>query len=429
MDESASWIFGVFLLALSAFLVMAEYALISVRRSRIESLASSGSRSARALLVALDKLPRVVAAIQIGITVCGLALGASMEPLLSSRISQVLGSVANPAVSSFLAILVVTFVTVVAAELVPKYLALALSERMALAMIRPLGLIVLLLSPIAIVAQWAANLMMRPFGIQPGNESDGISRDELALLLRAGESAGILEETHASVVSKALRFDKLDAADIMIHRIDIKWIDVNTPFDQLVKELAASPHSRVPVCRGDIDDIAGMLYLHDVIKRIENPPITVEEMLRPVEVVPENINLNKIIERMRESRTQILIVVDEYGGTSGLITLEDVIEEVFGELEDALEAERPMIEELSETRISARAEVRVDEVFEYFDLDASTASTDTLAQVVVDQLQRIPKPGDKVEMDFGTLIVENMARRRVTRVRVHLTPPPKLELE
>lgn len=421
MNESASWIFGLFLLGLSAFLVMAEYALISVRRSRIDSLASSGSRSARALLSALDKMPRVVAAIQIGITVCGLALGASMEPLLSDRISRLVGSVVNPAISSFLAILVVTFVTVVAAELVPKYLALAISERLALAIVRPLGLIVLVLSPIAMVAQWSANLMLRPFGIKPGNEGEGISRDELALLLRAGESAGILEETHANVVSKALRFDKLDAADIMIHRIDIKWINLDASFDQMVKQLSASPHSRVPVCRGDIDDIAGMLYLHDVVKRLENPPDTIEELLRPIEVVPENINLNKIIERMRESRTQILIVVDEYGGTSGLITLEDVIEEVFGELEDALEAERPMIEELGLRRISARAEVRVDEVFEFFDMDASSASTDTLAQVVVDQLQRIPRPGDKVEMDFGTLIVENMARRRVTRVRVHLT--------
>jgi CBS domain containing-hemolysin-like protein len=184
------------------------------------------------------------------------------------------------------------------------------------------------------------------------------------------------------------------------------------------------------VCRGDIDDLVGIAYLHDIVKNLRREDFSLEKLLRPAIAVPENLTMEKIIAQMRDSKTQILIVMDEYGGTSGLITLEDVVEEVFGELEDRIESDRPPIELLPGGRISARSDVRYDEMVSFLHLDIDTGdNTDTLATIIVNDLERVPRPGDSVQTPLGTLRVENMARRRVTRVSLQLRPeilhPPK----
>jgi len=223
------------------------------------------------------------------------------------------------------------------------------------------------------------------------------------------------------MVTRALKLDILTARDIMVHRLDIKWIDVGLDKDSLLERLSVVPYTRLPVCREDIDDMVGVAYLHDIVKNLRRPDFKLEKLLRPLVVVPENLTMEKIVATMRDQKTQILIVMDEYGGTSGLITLEDVVEEVFGELEDRLESERPPIELFSGGRVSARSDVRVDELVSYLHLPIEAGeSTDTLAQIIADQLERIPRPGDAVDSQLGLLRVENMARRRITRVSINL---------
>jgi CBS domain containing-hemolysin-like protein len=188
-----------------------------------------------------------------------------------------------------------------------------------------------------------------------------------------------------------------------------------------MRAVAAIPNTRVPVCRGDVDDVAGILYLHDFVRHWEDKDFDLEKILRPVVAVPENLTLDKIVERMQESRCQILIVADEYGGTAGLITLEDVVEEVFGELEDRIETERPTIELHPGGRVSARAEVRFDELVSRLGLDLpDDPSTDTLAQIFADRLERVPRMGDTIDTHLGVMRIENMARRRITRVSLQL---------
>jgi putative hemolysin len=326
--------------------------------------------------------------------------------------------------SFILSLLIVTFVLVVVGELLPKLVTLQNPERVALVLTRPMVFASLVLLPFAWTVQKGGALLLRPFGIDPEKmDSPSISREELALLVRAGESEGIIEETHADVVSKVLRFDKLDSADIMIHRLDVKWIDVNLSREEVIAACAKIPHSRVPVCRGDVDDVVGILYVLDLIRKPQVEPFSLEALVRPVEVVPENLTLTKVINRMRESRTQILVVRDEYGGTSGLITLEDVVEEVFGEIEDQIESERAVIEQITTVRYSVRAEVRFDELLDFLDIDSIPRNnTETLATILVESLQRMPRLGDSIQTEIGTMIIENMARQRITRVRVLLSP-------
>lgn len=416
-----SILLGLALILISAFFVAAEYALIGARRSSVEALARSGNRSAKLLVRAMNERVKYVAGIQVAITMTGIGLGVVAEPAVMRHLQAVFGLAVPRAASLAVALIATTFAMVVVGELVPKYLTLRMPERLALVIVRPLHLSLYLLAPLAWLAQRAALLLLRPFGLHaPGTVESTVTKDELVMLVKAGESGGLLEEQHATLLGRALRFDKLDVADIMIHRVDIEWIDAVCTRDELLRRLAGIPHTRIPVCRGDIDDMLGILYVQDVLRNLENPDFQLESALRPIVAVPENLTLNRAVNTMRETKSQILIIVDEYGGTAGLVTLEDVVEEIFGELDDQIESERPPIERVGHHRVSARADVRYDELIEFLGRDSHEATTDTLATVIVERLGRVPKLGDTVDDEVGKLRVENMARRRITRVSIHL---------
>lgn len=407
----------------SAFFVAAEYSMVSSRRSRLEAIARRGNRRAASLGHALDDLSVYVAASQIGITMLGIGIGAITEPFVTSALTRLLGRSVDARVSYVIAFLLVVFVLVVVGELVPKYATLRNPERAALFLYPSLSIFTVLFRPLTWLAQITAGGILHFLGVQP--EEDGravVPKEELLLLVQSGGAEGALEKRHAELVSRALRLDVLTARDIMVHRLDVKWLDIDTPMDQLLDRLQDIPYSRIPVCRGDLDDLVGIIYVHDLI-RCARSQAPLSEYIAEAVVVPENLSMGRIVETMRSSRTQILVVVDEYGGTSGIITVEDVVEEVFGELEDRPEAARPAIEARHGGRFSARADVRYDELVQLLGLPLDPgASTDTLATIVIARLQRMPVTGDAVETSLGTMRVENMARSRITRVSITLSP-------
>lgn len=371
----------------------------------------------------LEDVSPYVAASQIAITMIGIGVGTVTEPYVTELLVSSIGKAAPHSVSFAISFLVVTFVLVVVGELVPKYLVLGAPEKVALLTFRPMKVVVTVFRPLIWLVQKAAGLVLRLFGKKMEAQSDSLAREELMMLIQSGGAEGTLDKMHAEMVTKALKLDVLDARDIMVHRLDIKWVNIELNKEELLEKLAVIPYTRLPVCRGDIDDMVGVVYLHDVVKNLGRTDFKLANMLRPVVAVPENLTMEKIVATMRDQKTQILIVMDEYGGTSGLITLEDVVEEVFGELEDTLEGERPQIEVFKGGRVSAKSDVRLDELVNFLHLPIETdENTDTLAQVIVDTLERVPRPGDSVETVLGKMRVENMARRRVTRVSIQLKP-------
>lgn len=411
------------LIAGNIFFVAAEYGIVSARKSKIDALGRKGNRTAKALSKDLEDVSPYVAASQIAITMIGIGVGTVTEPYVTELLVSAAGTAVPHSVSFAISFLVVTFVLVVVGELVPKYLVLGAPEKVALLTFRPMKVIVTVLKPLIWLVQKAAGLVLRLFGKKMEAQSDSLAREELMMLIQSGGAEGTLDKMHAEMVTKALKLDVLDARDIMVHRLDIKWLDVELNKDELLEKLAVIPYTRLPVCREDIDDMVGVVYLHDVVKNLGRTDFKLADMLRPVVAVPENLTMEKIVATMRDQKTQILIVMDEYGGTSGLITLEDVVEEVFGELEDTLEGERPQIEVFKGGRVSAKSDVRLDELVNFLHLPVETdENTDTLAQVIVDTLERVPRPGDSVETVLGKMRVENMARRRVTRVSIQLKP-------
>jgi CBS domain containing-hemolysin-like protein len=409
------------LILLSGFFVAAEYALIGSRRSRLESMARKGSKGAKAISKAMENVSPYIAGTQIGITLLSIAIGSFTEPFVTPYVQALLRDL-NATVAKVISLLLVTFLLVVIGELTPKYITLKFSERVALFTFPVLRAIVVVLAPLIWLAQSTASLLLRPFGITTTNSSNqALPKEELLMLVQTGGNEGTLDKTHAEMVTRALRLDVLSARDIMVHRLDIKWLDVAIDRRTLKKRLSDIPYSRIPICRGDIDEMIGVAYLHDLFKKWEDPDFSLEEIARPVVAIPENLPMERMVQTMREQKTQMLIVMDEYGGTSGLVTLEDVVEEVFGELEDRLESERPVIEVFPSGRISARADVRYDELVSRLKLPIDPGdNTATLAQIFVEALDRVPKPGDSVETELGLMRVENMARRRITRVSIRL---------
>ncbi len=416
-------LFCVLLIVGSAFFVAAEYALVGSRRSRIESLSKKGGKTAKLLARALDDISPYIAATQIGITMLGIAIGTYAEPYVTGSLEAQFHGLDARALK-VLSYLLVVFTLLVVGELCPKYLALRYADRLALLLFPPLRVIVAVLRPLIWLAQSTAHLILKPFKVDIHQKSkDAIPKEELLMLVQTGGESGILDKLQADMVSRALRLNVLDAKDIMIHRLDIKWLDASLTQDELLAKLKIIPYSRMPVCRGDIDDLIGVVYLHDIIKHLNVTEFCLDNIVRPVVAVPENLPMAKILERMRVEKTQMLIVMDEYGGTSGLITLEDVVEEVFGELEDRLESDRRLIEVNPNGRISARAEVRMDELITFLGLPNDlNPSTDTLATIFSNSLERIPRTGDSITTELGVMRVENMARRRITRVSIRLKP-------
>ncbi|MBA4292078.1 hypothetical protein C0431_03815 [bacterium] len=421
MNDLITALIGLFLVLFAGFFVAAEYAIVSSRMSKLESNAKRGGPIDQLALRLAKDQSASVAAIQVWITLLGIGIGALLEEWITGKLETFLSGL--PAfVLSIISLLIITFPLVILGELVPKYLALQFPEAGLRLMAGPLRVLTVIIKPISWLLQKAGELVLKLLRIPTDEGGPAISREELHFFIKSGEASGGLHEDHADFVAKTLRLDELDAEDAMLHRLDIKWLDINLTRDETIEKLQDIPNSRIPVCRGDIDDIVGIAYLHDIVTNFQNPAFNLEEIARPAVYVPESLTLNRLVEIMRETKSQIVIVQDEYGGTQGLITLEDVIEEVFGDMEDRLEYERPAIERTSPGRLSLRPDVRYDELLEFLEIESDpddNYTTETVAGIIVDIIDRTPKLGDTVDLPLGRLRVEQAAKNRITRVGVY----------
>ncbi len=422
---------GVLLLVGNALFVMAEYGLLSVRQTRLQSLAAAGNRRAQFVLTALKEKHSYVAGIQIGITLFGIAIGAIVEPSLSEAIGGVISFLPRWVIST-LSLIAVTYPLVVLGELVPKYLTLVNAERVSLTLIIPLRIWVLAVKPLIWLFDRSGKVILKLLRIQTeGLEDEVLSKDELQMVVQASEDAGAFDEDHADLVLKALRLDRLTAKDIMIHRLDMECLQVDLTGDDLIGQLRNIRHSRIPVYGADLDDLIGIVYLQDIIRHWSKPAFDLKEVIRQAKFIPENLSLDRALSIMRESRTQILLVQDEYGGTKGMLTLEDIVEEILGDLQDNIEAERPEIEQITPIRLRLSPYVRWDQILDFLDEPLTDDSpTDAVAAMVTNELERIPIQGDSIETPLGRLVVEQITRSRVVQMGLHLNIPfPKPDAE
>ncbi len=437
MDESV-WslvlrLASVLILVLAnGFFVAAEFALVAVRRSRVEQLVAAGHPLARVVQRAVDHLDAYLAATQLGITMASIGLGWIGEPALAGLIEPLFSflpgawAVASAhALATAVAFAIVTALHIVLGELAPKSLAIQRSEPVALAVAPPLELFYFLFRPAISFLNGMGNLVLRVFGLQPARGEEMVhSPEELELLISESKKAGVLEPEEEALLHRVFDFAELSARELMVPRTAMVAIPINATAEEALRIAEESGHTRFPVYEKDTDHIVGMVHVKDLYRlaRLARP-FSLREIVRPVLFVPETAQAIDVLQEMKRRHTHLAVVIDEYGGTAGLITLADLVEPIVGEVPSEFEpAERPDFAPQPDGSVLIDGLVLTREVNERFGLELDEEHYDTIGGFVFGELGRKPEPGDAVTVHgrSGTyrLVVEEVEGLRVARVRL-----------
>ncbi len=421
-------LFAVFaIIGAHAYFVITEYALVTLRRTRVQQLAAGGSRPAALVLDTLGRLQEVIAAVQLGVTIASLLLGALAEPVVATLLQPLFDFIPKSArfisaagVAVALAFILITAIDIVLGELVPKSVALSSSERVALVVIRPIRVFIVLFRPFIALLNLAAGAVLGVFRLGPAHEGQEVtSPEELKLQIAASTRAGVLDADEQEILFRTFEFSRLSARMVMVPRTEIVGVPINATSESIAQTIRTTRHTRYPVYRGSLDDIVGILYVRDIVGRFPNSPgpLDLGALMREPLLVPDSLHLDELLALMRRRRVHIAVVTDEFGGTAGIVTLEDVLERIVGEVRDEF---APSGSEIQETKDGALIDglVLVSDVNARFGLRLDEESYDTLGGLVWGELGREPHRGDELEFNGARLRVETMDGRRVARVRL-----------
>lgn len=405
----------VLFLIVTGFAGAAETAISAINRVRLKSMLDRGISRAHAI-EALVEDPRRSLATLLLLNTLGLIGAAAAATLAVLNATTPLGRLAA-AVIAFLAIFGVQFVA--------KAFAARHPEGIALAVVGPIDALATVLSPLI----WLFGLASRLAGAAPDESGEGMlmREEELRLLVDVGEEEGLIEAGERDMITGIFELGETVAREVMVPRIDIVAVDVNTPLHEALDTIIAHGHSRIPVYDESIDNIVGILYAKDLLKylRDQQTDRPLKDMLRPAYFIPESKRVDDLLKELQTKRIHIAIVVDEYGGTAGLVTIEDLLEEIVGEIQDEFDVEEPIREAISPTEVVYDARVRLDDVNDELDLQLPTEDSDTLGGLVFSLLGKMPVVGDEVESDGARLQVLSVLGRRIKKVKVVKQQPPE----
>ncbi len=426
---------------LTALFVAAEFATVYARRTKVSQLAAQDDELARALLPILEdpkRLDRYVAASQVGITVSSLILGAyaqsAIATTLADPVSELLaafGLASSPeaaaaaaqSLSVTLVLLGVTALTVVLGELFPKSLAIQYPESMAMALVWPMRISLFVFAIPIWLFNGTASLILRVMGRSREEAAERLhSAAEIELLVTESHEGGLLDDNERRLLRNALRLRDLSARQVMVHRTRMIAAPLSTEAERLLQIAIEGGFSRIPLYRESIDDIAGFVHIKDVFRLHVRGESDVSSVMREVLYVPETLAVTDVWEQLNKQRQYLAIVFDEFGGTAGMITLEDLIEEIFGELQDEFDDETAVIARDKEGRIYLRGDLLVTDVNEYLELDLPTDNVDSLGGLVFSGLGRPPVEGDEVAFGDVVMRVESMEDLSVGEVSLRLPP-------
>jgi putative hemolysin len=410
------------LILTNAFFVGAEYGLVTSRRTRILELEHEGNRRARQVLRITGDPPRFIAAMQLGVTMTSLGIGALGEQVLAHRFDAVVASI----LAVILALLIVTYLHVVIGELVPKGIALGHPERTALAVSGPVRAFFTIFGPLVWLLQESSSLILRALGLQPpGAEHDAHSEAELRMLLSSSAEQGEIEHEEQEMLYKVFDFADKEVADVMVPRPEVVAISIALPAEEALKAVLDSPFTRYPIYRESLDDIVGVLHIRDLIEALHDRGIVavdLETLVRPAYMVPETKDLGALLTEFRRTNQHMAIVIDEYGSMEGIVTLEDLLEEIVGEIEDEFDLPDETIERIDADTIRIDGTFPIDDFNEQFDCDLPVEDYHTMAGFVFGELGRTAEPGDEVRHDGLLFRVDAVEGQRIDRLVVTFQP-------
>jgi len=423
---------GMFLVLLNGFFVAAEFALVKVRPTQLDPHVSQGSRRGTIARHMVRHLDSYLSATQLGITLASLALGWIGEPafawLIEPLVAQIPG--ASPAllhtISLTLSFGVITVLHIVLGELAPKSLAIRKPEASTLWIAVPLYLFYKLAFPAIWILNHAANALLRLIGVQPVSESEGGHDEEELRLLLASSHASVLSQQKRELLDNIFELSHRVARQIMVPRGDVVYLSTTRTTEENLDIARESGHTRLPLCEGDLDHVVGLIHIKDLFRTPGAvPPLT--ELAREIAHVAETLTLDRLLRRMRTEKLHLAAVVDEYGGVSGIVTLENVIEEIVGQIQDEFDREVPELIQQGEGVYLVSGAILVDELEHALNVEFSPRDEDTVGGVMLSELGGSPAVGDQVELPPLTLEVVEVDENRIKQVRVRVHEPETAE--
>jgi putative hemolysin len=415
-----------FLTLINAFFASAEMAIVSLNKNKLRMLSEDGNKKAILLEKLLEEPSKFLATIQVGITLAGFFASASAATGISDDFAKVLQEIGIP-YSHQIAIVAITivlsYITLVFGELYPKRIALQNAENIAMFAVKPLVFVSKVTKPFIRLLSGSTNLLVKITGFQTENLEEKVSKEEIRSLIEVGQEHGVINETEKEMIESIFEFDNKRAEEIMTPRTEVFLIDISSPSSKILKGVLEEQYSRIPVYEEDSDNIIGILYLKDFfleasIHGFEG--VDIRKILRTPYFVPETKNIDDLFKELQKSNNHMAILIDEYGGFSGIVTIEDLIEEVMGNIFDEYDEVEPEIMKIDNNTFIVNGLLSIDEFNDYLDTDLESEHSETIGGFVVDLLGSIPNDGEEEVVEYENLIfkIEDVKEKRIEKVRV-----------
>ena len=419
-----------FFTLMNAYFAGAEMAVVSVNKNRIRSLAEEGNKKAKVIEGLFEDSTKFLSTIQVAITFAGFyssaSAASSISPVLGTWMSNMgipySGAIAHNGVT-----LLLMFFNLVFGELVPKRIALQKSEAFSMMTVMPIHYISIILSPFIKLLSVSTKLVLKILHMKTEDQEEAVTEEEIKALLKMGNESGTFDDDEREMIDSVFAFDDRTAREIMVPRRDVVTIDIDEPFEDLIDEILETRHNRIPVYEENIDNIIGVLHVKDVMIELrKNSPeqMNIREMLHEPFFVPETKEADELFRTMQESRRHMAILVDEYGGFSGIVTIEDLVEEIMGDINEEYEEVVPEVEAVSEDEYRLDGGILIDDLNEELGLKLETENYDTLSGYLIEKLGHIPAKDDRdiVEEENLVFAVEEVKDNRISRVRLRILP-------
>ena len=428
MSLVSQFILILVLTLLNAFFASAEMAIVSVNRNRIKMLADDGNKKASLLVDLLEEPNKFLSTIQVGITLAGFFSSASAATGISEVIGASLSQLGIPyaqSISLVVITIILSYFTLVFGELVPKRIALQKSEQMAMLSVRPIVFVFKFAKPFVKLLSLSTNVLLRVIGMSDTDLEEKVSREEIKSLVDAGEEYGVINQIEKEMINSIFDFDDKLAKEVMTPRTEVYMINSQLPLS--IEELLEENYSRIPVYEGDIDNIIGVLYLKDFLHEayqvgFEN--VNLKKLLHRPYFVPECKNIDQLFKELQKSKKHLAVLIDEYGGFSGIVTIEDLIEEVMGDINDEYDEDEPFIRKIDNDTYIVNGLISIKELNDklQLNLDEETEDYDTLGGFLINQIDYIPSETEECMVEYENLLfkVQCVKDKRIETVKIHI---------
>lgn len=412
----------------NAFFAAAEMAFVSINNNRINILAAQGDLKAQLLQRVLAEPTKLLSTIQVGITLAGFFSSASAATGIAGRLSEALQGRVPYAyqISLIIVTLILSYFTLVFGELFPKRLALRNADKIAMVAIRPVVWISKIALPFIKILSGSTNLLVRLFGLNSENLEERVTEEEIRALIQAGEETGIINPEEKNMLEGIFNFDDILARQIMIPRREVFMIDIQDSTEEIVDSLLESQFSRIPVYEDDLDNIIGVIYLKDLFRSIRKEGIdkvNIRELIREPYFVHETKNIDKLFTELKSNKVHMAILVDEYGGFSGILTMEDLIEEVMGNISDEYDENDEYIHKIDEFNYTVKGIIPLEDFNRYFHLNIQSSNVESLGGYIIEKLGKLPKVREQVAVKNVIFTVEALKHNRIDSLRMTYNSP------